>query len=183
MNTHKANFKHWFSDIIESLYENENAGFPILMLTFPLLERYLRSKSKTYEKSFKKPFYNELLNLFPALNNRSNAESFWEIYRHGILHQATLSQKKKPLKKMWLSSFKKEAILCENDSFYVNPVEFAKHVIDIINKDFSNYEAFGNSSHPLATQQIIIDGFNGTCGYAERIPTSVLMQNTRLFKR
>ena len=153
------------------------------MLTFPLLERYLRSKSQTYEKSLKKPFYNELLNLFPTLTDRTNAESFWEVYRHGILHQATLSQKKNLINKMWLSNYKKDAIFYENNIFYVNPVEFAKHVINTINNDFSNYEALGHSRYPLATKQIIIDGFNGTCGYAERIPLSVLMQNNKPFKR
>ncbi|MDI6741957.1 MAG: hypothetical protein QMD11_04370 [Smithella sp.] len=179
MSTHKENFKHWFSDTIESLYENENAGFPILMLTFPLLERYLRSKSQTYEKSLKKPFYNELLNLFPTLTDRTNAESFWEIYRHGILHQATLSQKKNHIDKIWISNYKKDAIFYEKNVFYVNPVEFAKKVIDIINNDFPNYEALEHSSHPLATKQIIIDGFNGTCGYAQRMSLSVRTQNTK----
>ena len=128
-------------------------------------------------------FYKELLNLFPTLNNRTNAKSFWEIYRHGILHQATLLQKKNLIKKMWLSSHRKDAIFYENNVFYVNPVEFAKHVIDVIDKDFSHFEALKHSSHPLATEEKTSDGFNGTCGYAERIPPSILMQNTKPFKR
>jgi hypothetical protein len=168
MNTHKGNFKRWFSDIIKSLYKNENAGFPILMITFPLLERYLRSKSGTSaSSSLGEPFYDELVNLFPVLKDTKIANEFWQIYRNGILHQATLSQRNRKDIKMpdgWLSGDKKDIEIDSRGTFWVNPVEFAKQVIDAIDKDFVNFEARGISGHPLATAQKTPDGSHGTSG-------------------
>ena len=48
-NIHHDNFRAWFSKILEGLYSVQDAGFPILMISFPLLERYLREKSGVHE--------------------------------------------------------------------------------------------------------------------------------------
>jgi len=169
MPTHKDNFNLWFREIIESLYKNEDAGFPLLMLTFPLLERYLRKKSNTSESSsVGDPFYDELLNFFPILNNRVNAKKFWQVYRNGILHQATLSQRDRKGINMpdgWLSGDEKEDVHIDSSgAFWVNPVYFASHVINAIDKDFLNFEARSNSDHRLATVITATDGSHSTSG-------------------
>jgi hypothetical protein len=172
MSPHKDNFNLWFRKVIENIYENENAGFPLLMLTFPLLERYLRSKSEIFDSpTLGEPFFKALLNLFPVLRNTEIARKFWQVYRNGILHQATLSQRKNNDIKMpdgGLSGDKNYIEIDQSGAFWVNPVEFAKRVIDTIDKDFSNFEARSNSNHPLATAQKAPDGFNATCGESVR---------------
>jgi hypothetical protein len=169
MTANKDNFKLWFCEIIEALYEKEHAGFPLLMLTFPLLERYIRSKSATNEAgALKEPFFNELRKLFPVLKDNDMARKFWHVYRNGILHQATLSQRKSrkdiQMPGGWLSGIRKDVEIDSNGAFWVNPVEFAKHVINVIDKDFSNFEATSFSDHPLATAQKAPDGSHGTSG-------------------
>lgn len=169
MLNHKDNFKLWFCEVIDSLCKNENAGFPILMITFPLLERYLRSKSRTGEdEKLKTPFFNELIKIFPVLRDEPTAKQFWQVYRNGILHQATLSQKNikgVAMPNGWLSGVKNNAVEIDGlGHFWVNPVEFAKKVIDTINNDFSSYEAKGSPSHTLATVQSSPLGYSGTRG-------------------
>ena len=171
MTTNKDNFNLWFRTIIESLYKNKHAGFPILMLTFPLLERYLRSKSGVNEGNLKPSFYDELRTLFPILKDNSIAEQFWQVYRNGILHQATLSQQDRKNIKMpdgWLSGDKKDIEIDAGNAFWVNPVEFAKHVMNSIDKDFSYFEAASSFGHPLSTTKKAPDGSNGTSGCGGR---------------
>jgi hypothetical protein len=173
MLTQTEKFKIWFCEFIEDLYEKRNAGFAILMLTFPLLERYLRAKSKTPEKSgLGEPFYTELVILFPVLKDNSMAKEFWQVYRNGILHQVTLSAEDNKGTKMpggWLSGDKKDIEVDASNAFWVNPVDFAKKVIGIIDKDFSNFEARDSQAHQLAKEQITPDGYDGTCGSGVKI--------------
>lgn len=174
MNTNKDNFNLWFRDILKLLYDKENAGFPILMITFPLLERYLRSKSGlSYDDNLDPCFYDQLVKLFPELKDNKNATLFWNVYRNGILHQSTLSEKDRKGKTMpsgGLTSNIKESIeIDSNDDFSVNPVKFAKKVITTIDKDFSTFEALGVSTPKLATIQITSGGYNATCGSAQRM--------------
>jgi hypothetical protein len=82
-----------------------------------------------------------------------------------------------------MSGDKKDIEIDQSGAFWINPVEFAKHVIDTIDKDFSTFEALSNSDHPLVTAQKAPDGFNGTCGSVERLPPSVIMQTSHPFKR
>lgn len=172
MLTNKDNFNLWFREIIESLYKNEHAGFSLLMLTFPLLERYLRSKSNTPPSdALNGRFYEELAIFFTALPNKKVAKNFWHVYRNGILHQSTLSQRDRRGINMpggWLSGDKKEDIHIDSSgAFWVNPVELAKHVMDAIDKDFPIFEAVSISDHPLAIAQKASDGSNGTSGHGK----------------
>ncbi len=42
MNTDLANFRAWYVDTLNQLYPRRESGIAVLMLSFPLLERYLR---------------------------------------------------------------------------------------------------------------------------------------------
>jgi hypothetical protein len=44
MSDSRENFDAWFVNVLESLYPRREAGFVILMIAFPLLERYLRQR-------------------------------------------------------------------------------------------------------------------------------------------
>jgi hypothetical protein len=172
MASNKETFKLWFSDIIKYLAKNEGAGFSILMITFPLLERYLRSKSNLSAiDPLNSHFYDELLNSFPELNN--NAVKFWNVYRHGILHVATFSKQNRKRDEMpngGVSRDIKEIIKIDsNGNFCVNPVQFAERVINIIENEFSIFEALGVSGIPnIATVQTNSEGYYETSGYAQR---------------
>lgn len=83
----------WYSGILEGFYSNENAGFVILMISFPLIERYLREKSGVHEGQLNDSFYSELQTIFPAIADQETAKQFWHVYRNGLLHQVTLSLK------------------------------------------------------------------------------------------
>src|SRR3989338_816269 len=91
-NIHHDNFRAWYSIILEGLYSNQDAGFPILMISFPLLERYLREKSGVHEGNLNDSFYSELQNIIPALTSLDLAKQFWHVYRNGLLNQVTLSR-------------------------------------------------------------------------------------------
>lgn len=42
MSTDLANFRAWYVDTLNQLYPRRESGIAVLMLSFPLLERYLR---------------------------------------------------------------------------------------------------------------------------------------------
>lgn len=180
MNEKKDNFKLWYTRILKSLYDDTNAGFVILMIAFPLLERYLREKSGVYQEDLSKKFYDELCKIFPALKTDRIAKDFWQVYRNGLLHQAALSEKTKwgrTMPKAWLTSEDIEQIKFDENkkTFWINPNGFAQKVVEVIEKDFQTFEGQGSPDHsmpriepmtgndyPSGTQ--IISGKYGTSG-------------------
>jgi hypothetical protein len=172
MATNKDNFNLWFRTTIKSLYDKEHVGFPILMLTFPLLERYLRVISGLKETDrLNDIFYKNLGTKFPAVNDVETAKNFWQVYRNGLLHQATFS--KRNLKNIempdgWLSGEISCAVKIDSDGhFWVNPVEFAEIVLDTIDKDFGNFEALGKNVSQMAQVKTSSNGNYGTCSSGE----------------
>jgi len=147
------NFKCWYSDILTGLYTNPHAGFVILMITIPLLERYLREKSSVHEGELTDPFYVELRRVFPTLPDISVAKQFYHVYRNGLLHQVTLSQKNRKGVQMpdgWVSRHSQVIEIDSSGDFSVHPVEFAKTVIKTIEDDFTAFEGKHSVNHPLS---------------------------------
>ena len=153
MSKHVDNFKCWYSDILAGLYTNPHAGFVILMITIPLLERYLREKSGVHEgRSITSPFYDELRRVFPTLPDNTVASQFWQVYRNGLLHQVTLSQRNLKNLRMpdgWVSRGSQVLEIDSSGDFSVHPVEFAKTVIKTIEDDFTTFEGRHSVNHPL----------------------------------
>src|SRR5262245_31793538 len=113
MSPHLDNFKRWFSSIVADLYNNEHAGFAILMIIIPVLERYLREKSGVHEERLDSGFYSELRGVFPTLSDNEMADEFWHVYRNGLLHQVTPSQQNwngDPMPRAWVSRGDPQAI-------------------------------------------------------------------------
>jgi len=127
------NFKSWFESILETLYDKEEAGFAVLMIAFPLLERYLREKSQNESDKLKPNFYNELKSIFSELSNDKDARMFWNNFRHGILHQSV--HKKGSLDRNI------NMISINNNTFTINPINFSKKVVNTILNDFDTYIA------------------------------------------
>ena len=148
------------------------------MITFPLLERYLRHKNRLSHKDIlSNRCMDELRRMFPCLPSTEDARKFWSIFRNGILHQVTLSRENKSgilMPEGWLSHDKNSAITIESDgSFLIHPVLFSKHIVDIIESDFATFKKGSAVStklpkvnpHPTATNtgqgiQTIVLGTN-----------------------
>src|SRR5947207_3496197 len=133
------NFVKWFKEPLNKMYGNPDAGFAILMISLPILERYLRQKSGAFEKKHLDDHFRQaFLKMFPALKDPDTATRFWEVYRHGLLHQATL----KAGDMLLGVALHGEAQEIEFDGkvFTVSPVKFSEKVIEAIEADFKTYE-------------------------------------------
>lgn len=120
------------------------------MVSFPLLERYLRGKSGIPEgedlngASFEK----SLRALLPEISGRERA--FWTCYRHGLLHQVTFPTARKrkkdatwhPLPGAGISGWDDRPVYFEatTNEFFLNPIVFHKLVTETILNDFPTYE-------------------------------------------
>lgn len=138
--TNRVHFDRWFKQQIDKLVEDRDAGFVLVMVTFPLLERYLRQKTGAPPKS---PFYvSGLLNVLPELRTRQDAERFWRVYRHGLLHNVTMSETSHGL------THDLDIVEIQQDGkVWLNPVLFARRVLATIENDFEVFE----KGHPIPT--------------------------------
>ena len=140
------NFKAWYVDVLDSLYPRRDAGIAVLMISLPLLERYLRRKHGVRPNdTMTDAAMDGLRGLFPALPSVAEARAFWNVYRNGFLHQATVSTSTRggaALPDGWLTHDIAEPVRVERDgSFTVHPVLFSQVVVDAISADFSTFEA------------------------------------------
>ena len=161
MSHNRENFRLWYSRILEELYRDGNAGFAILIIALPLLERYLREKSGVHEAvQLDTRFYSALRQIFPALQDDVTATHFWHIYRNGLLHQVTLSQSRGrvSMPDAWVSSKVAAVTVDQNGDFWVHPAKLAKIVVDTIEADFTTFEGGSSISHPFPVVHAISDG-------------------------
>jgi hypothetical protein len=155
MTTQRANFHAWYRKVLDLLYPHRDAGFPILLIAFPLLERYLRQKTGlTPGQNLSDAYFDELTKSFPALKIRATAKRFWQIYRNGLLHEITLSRQARSGTLMpvgWVSHDKPLITIESDGSMWINPVEFAQRVVAMIESDFTTFEGTAASSSSLPT--------------------------------
>lgn len=131
--TARDNFQAWFTTQINKLISDRDAGLVIVMIIFPLLERYLRRRTAAEPKSPR--FFRGLLDVFPELRTTTVAEKFWWNYRHGLLHNVTMSQANHGLTHDTI------IVKIETDGkVWLNPVLFAQRVLDTIRADFEVFE-------------------------------------------
>lgn len=157
MSTAQTDFENWFVKSLNPLRDNGDAGFIFALVAFPLLERYLRNKSRNPEgEALKEPFYTALGEEIKEVKGKEHP--FWECYRNGLLHQVTFPKKKRDRKGIWvelpaagLSGHDLKPVYCDQSAgFFLNPVAFFDHVKDMILKDFSTYEmANPSTQYPL----------------------------------
>jgi hypothetical protein len=152
MNDNRVNFERWFKAPLNSLYMNNDAGFIVVIISLPLLERYLRQKSRVYEGKLNKNFYKEFVQLFPSVLNTKISRRFWQIYRHGLLHQATLKVESGLIEAGLHESASEIAYSYESkgEKFVVSPRKFSERVISTIESDFSTFEGKGSPSPRLS---------------------------------
>jgi hypothetical protein len=163
MTTDYQNFRSWFADLLPKLYPDRNAGFVILMVAFPLLERFLQQKTR--KTSNHRKFRDQLRQLFPELRDDSAVQQFWKGYRHKLLHQVALSPEN------WASHHAQVAISVEPDgTFRIQPVLFAQRVLQSIEEDFATFADQTSTSpfpavFPLPHTGTDLSASFGTCSY------------------
>jgi hypothetical protein len=150
------NFKAWYADVLKTLYPNRNAGIAVFMLSLPLAERHLRQKNNLGPNApVDEAFMSSLCVIFPVLRDAATARQFWNVYRNGFLHQATLStctRKGATLPVGWLTHDIADAIQIRPDgSFCVHPVLFSEAIVREIEKDFAVFAGVGTGAPALAT--------------------------------
>lgn len=166
MKSDRQLYTEWFADVLEELYLMK-AGFPIMLVVLPILERYLREKSGVGEGRLGKEFYSELIEVFPVLTSNAIAKSFWHIYRNGLLHQLTFSRqnsKKKEMPSACITFDQDSALrILDSNRFSVNPISFSQRVNEEILRNFDHMKSRESPSHPWAhvfhSEQ---DGLTGT---------------------
>jgi len=146
MSSNFDNFNAWYVQVLEGLFGNRNAGIAVLIISLPLLERYLRGKHNLApDDKVTDAAMGGLCGMFPALGTVAQARSFWHVYRNGFLHQATVLRNTRggvSLPGGWLTHDIAEPIRVEAEgSFTVNPVLFSQKVLSTISADFASFEA------------------------------------------
>jgi hypothetical protein len=138
--------------VLEQLYLQQGTGFAIVMIAFPLLERYLRQKAGLGTKNLPQGslFYRQLFSLFPELKTQDKAFEFWQVYRNGLLHQVAFSTGTGRPRGELSGDWPHISINAAGD-FRLNPVDFAKRIIHQIEADFVTFEGVGSVAPSLAT--------------------------------
>jgi hypothetical protein len=167
MSENLDNFSKWFKNPLSRLHKNTDAGFIILIVSLPLLERYLREKTGNFENpTLDDKFYDEFVNLFPSVGDTKAARKFWEIYRRGLLHQATLKSPNGTVQAGLHNAAQDIQVGydAEGSIFTVSPVKFSQKVIETIESDFPTFEAATSSRHRPAH----ISAETGNSGFDNR---------------
>jgi hypothetical protein len=157
----RENFEKWFKQPLGRLWKEDHTGFVILMITLPLLERLLRELSGIGNRrnlNEDDQFYKALVDLLsPEITELKVAKIFWNVYRNGLLHQATLKLSDEVNSIGVHQNEGMPVITAEEEvgggwNFRVKPVEFSQRVLTAIEADFPTFaDAATSPDHPLAS--------------------------------
>jgi hypothetical protein len=162
------NFRSWFVRVLETLYPQREAGLALLMIVFPLLERFLRLKvGLSPDADLGQPFFEELSKRFPTLQTEKSAREFWQVFRNGLLHQVVFANQTRPRGKnpsrplpagVLSHDFLEVISAPPGGEFLLNTRDFAKEVIKQIEAEFEIFEGRGSSAPRLAIELVeVID--------------------------
>ena len=161
MNNDLANFKAWYANILAKLYGDRNAGLAVFILSLPLAERYLRQRAGIGPgEDLNDMFMNTLRGIFPALSDLPTARKFWQVYRNGYLHQATLSCVSRGGDALPEGSLTHDievpVSVGIDGSFCVNPVRFSQCIVSLIESDFRRFVAADTSAPALPSTVVSV---------------------------
>jgi hypothetical protein len=137
----KEFFKKWFGQTVDLLSNKEYAGIPLLMIAFPLFERYANGHfSSNIPLAFERSFSITVL----------ESKIIWQCFRVGLLHKASfktefeLDGKKIFIHECGVSESLHAPIHITKEQnnqwrIFISPSRFSKLVID---KILENYEEF-----------------------------------------
>jgi hypothetical protein len=167
----KENFKRWFIGTIDLLCKEEFTGIPLLMISFPLFERYA--------EAIKIDMFQAFCNVF-HLRNRKEALIVWKSFRHGLLHKASFNTK------VYLKDYKsteyiyqcgvkddisKEVHIEQNEmrqwTIFISPNKFARKVIELVLDNFEEFYKANEDLCPFSSihqvEELKKDGYDGIC--------------------
>jgi phage terminase large subunit GpA-like protein len=80
MSSNREKFEAWYVRVLENLYDNRDAGIAVLIVSLPLMERYLRRKYRlASDADMTVTAMDGLRALFPALGTADQARKFWSV--------------------------------------------------------------------------------------------------------
>jgi hypothetical protein len=158
MTNSQAEFRKWLVDSLSPLRSNGDTGFIFLLVAIPILERYLRRKSRCSDgQELNEAFFKELSKFLGVISGRER--DFWNCYRNGLLHHVTFAQAKWMRKEKEWSGLPKAGISGHDsrpvyfdqakNEFYVNPTAFFDVVTTAVLADFATYESEGVTRYSL----------------------------------
>jgi hypothetical protein len=158
MTNSQADFRKWFVDSLSPLRPSGDTGFIFLLVAIPILERYLRRKSRCPDgQELNEAFFNELSKFLGEISGRER--DFWSCYRNGLLHHVTFAQAKWMKKEKEWRELPKAAISGHDprpvyfdqakNEFYVNPIAFFDLLTIAVLADFATYESDGDIRYSL----------------------------------
>ena len=141
-----------FEAAIGRLSGQKGCEVAMVILCFPLLERYLRETSGAGEaSSLPDKFMDDLLVIFPEIGNRVDAREFWQVYRHGLLHHGAFSaaNSKHVIKPYAAISGETPRVYFDAGAqcYFVNPELFSTAVLDFIRADLETFQAKKSGNH------------------------------------
>jgi hypothetical protein len=165
----RETFRQWFKEPMDLLIARKHTGFALMMIALPLLERLLRGRSDLKDESLNEQFYSELLKVFPTLEDVKGARALWQSFRHGILHQASFSLKRAGSTAdfsgiIGFQELSGPAIALrrsgdpEHLSCMVDPVAFARAVLDEVESDLETFQNADPVKHPMAIVERLSSG-------------------------
>jgi hypothetical protein len=156
MTDKRTYFNCWFRDVVVRLTADPDAGFVVLITSLTLLERYLREKSNNDERrQLDDRFFDEFIKLFPQIPDVLVARKFWNVARHGLMHQATFKTRLDSSETILEIGVDDAVDVISYDShgnehcFLVSPTKFAEVTIATIEGDFPTFEGNRSPNHPL----------------------------------
>lgn len=173
----REEFNRWFKQFLTQINQSEDSGIACLMICIPLLERYLREKSKIFEQVSvdSDNFWDALIHVFgtDSIATRDHAKAFWKTVRHGIMHQAAPSlqqQRNVDITKVIFKPNAKPVEFTDNDkTLILDKDKIVPLIIDTIENDFPAFEASGSKHHKFPDVVINpLTGSKSTSGYAGR---------------
>lgn len=125
-------------------------GFAILTLSFPLLERYLRSDLElTDQEKFSEGHqaFKTLAEVFSC--TPKEAYLFWQNYRNGLLHRATQTDKSGMY--CALTREGQSCVWSDGDQLWVNPINIRGKVIELVKSS----KLWTDPEHPIAAETYV----------------------------
>jgi len=170
----KENFKKWFVGTIDLLCKEEFAGIPLLMISFPLFERYAEAINKNIFQAFCEDF---------RLHNKKEAIIVWKTFRNGILHSASFNTEVDLIEYDEYKSIElinqcgvkddiSKEVQIEQDkagqwSVFISPVKFARKVIKLVLNNFEMFYKANEKLCPLSSVQQVREMGNGFSGISD----------------
>ena len=147
-----SDFDRHYVRVLNDLYPNRDAGFAIIMISMPLLERYIRQKAGIGTSSLNENFYKDFVRVFPEARDVSTAKQLWAAFRHGFLHQGTMSVEASGtiLPAAYLTHDMDAAFRIRHDgSLVLHPVLFSQKTVTEIQNNFSVFSGTAAGAPPL----------------------------------